>query len=171
MPKSDAKQSRRGFLSNTGKLALAATAAASLRAAPARAEDPAPNSPGHRKRIIPGSPSKAYSRAVQLDRMVFVAGCVGLDNKTTPPAMPKDFMTQAFNTLQNLKASVEASGSRLENVLKCTCFLKNLANFKEFNDTYMKFFKENPPARSTVVVKDFVVEGAMLEVDCVCYVE
>jgi len=120
------------------------------------------------KHAIPGSPSPAYSRAVEFNRLVFVAGCVGTDRRGGESVMPPDFERQAMNTLNNLKASVEAAGSSMASVLKCTCFLKKYEHFKQFNDIYMKFFPEPRPARSTVVVADFVVPGALLEVDCVC---
>jgi len=43
-------------------------------------------------------------------------------------------------------------------------------HFAKFNEIYRKFFPSNPPARSTVVVKDLVAPGALLEIDCVCHV-
>jgi 2-iminobutanoate/2-iminopropanoate deaminase len=177
--------SRRAFLANTGKAALA-TAAIATPAIAAEFEPPiqrarklrdgqadANTEPGGatRKHAIPGSPSKTYSRAVQHGPLVFVAGCVGRYEKAGEPMMDKDFESQAAQTLKNLKASVEASGSSMNNVLKCTCFLKRQSDFAKFNEVYMKFFPEPRPARSTVVVADFVVPGALLEVDCVCCVE
>ena len=83
----------------------------------------------------------------------------------------KDFQTQALQTLKNLQESVERSGSSMSQVLKCTCFLKTLEDFGTFNEIYVKFFPGDPPARSSVIVKDLVVPGALLEVDCVCYVD
>lgn len=100
--------------------------------------------------------------------MVFVAGCVGVDKNGK---IQDDFETQAGQTLLNLKESIERSGSSIQNVLKCTCFLKDYADFATFNKVYLKSFPKDPPARSTVVVKDFVVVGAKLEVDCVCCIE
>ncbi|MCG8409427.1 MAG: RidA family protein [Phycisphaerales bacterium] len=159
---------RRDFLSNTGKLALAAGAvtAAVHMTVPDDAQAEAPRAKKGKK-IIGGSPSRAYSRAVRLDRTVYVSGVVGADRKGV---IQSDFEMQAMQTLLNLKESVERSGSRIQNVLKCTCFLKEVGNFSTFNKIYVKFFKEDPPARSTVVVKDLVVPNAKLEVDCVCYV-
>lgn len=166
-------ESRRGFLSKTGKLALvvgATSAAAHWAAADGRAQD-RPRAGRKKKRIIPGSPSKAYSRAVVLDRTVFVAGCVGTYKQGHETAIDPDFEVQASQTLLNLKKAVEDSGSSLGNVLKCTCFLKNVQHFAKFNEIYVKFFPDNPPARSSVIVKDLVVPGALLEVDCVCCID
>ncbi|MEK6643023.1 MAG: Rid family hydrolase [Planctomycetota bacterium] len=160
--------SRRQFLATTGKAALVGAVIAT----PVTATEPKKTSEttAHAERhAIPGSPSPAYSRAMQLGQLVFIAGCVGRYQKGGEAAMDKDFESQATQTMLNLKASVEASGSSMSKVLKCTCFLKEQNDFAKFNEVYMKFFPEPRPARSTVVVKDFVVPGAMLEVDCECY--
>lgn len=170
MPIDPHDNTRREFLSKTGRLAALAGGAAA--ATPLVAEQPAVRTqavPRRRgKQIIAGSPSRSYSRAVRLDRTVYVSGCVGVDGKGI---LQDDFATQARQTLLNLQASVERSGSSLSRVLKCTCFLKRLEHFATFNEIYVKFFPNDPPARSTVIVKDLVVPGALLEVDCVCYVD
>jgi 2-iminobutanoate/2-iminopropanoate deaminase len=167
--------SRRTFLSKTGKWAVAAGAATATGAAADHAiaddtHDKAEKSVRPDRRVVPGSPSKAYSRAVRSGSLVFVAGCVGSYQKDGAATMDKDFESQAHRTLENLKASIEAAGSSMDQVLKCTCFLKKYEDFAKFNEVYMKFFPEPRPARSTVVVLDFVVPGALLEVDCVCVV-
>lgn len=187
----DSRPTRRDFLGATGSLALAAGAATATAVgrpvealAGSGADDQSPDAPAptgeparpgrhgsEGKQVIPGSPSPAYSRAVRHDRIVFVAGCVGTYQKDGKSTIDPDFRRQAEQTLKNLRASIEASGSTLDNVLKCTCFLKEYADFKAFNEVYMTVFTKNPPARSTVVVKDFVVPGALLEVDCVCCVD
>lgn len=167
MPKPSTDDTRRKFLSETGKLALAAgaaTAAVQVADSPAKAEPPVPRRRAG-KQIIGGSPSRSYSRAVRLDQTIWVSGCVGTDAKGV---MGRDFETQAMQTMLNLKDAVERSGSSLPNVLKCTCFLKKLEHFAAFNKIYVKFFPHEPPARSTVIVKDLVVPGALLEVDCIC---
>lgn len=165
MSKPTCNPSRRGFFKETGQFAVAASVVAAG-AGPALASDE--KSP--RREIIPGSPSPAYSRATRLGNLVFVAGCVGRTVKDGKPVLADGFEAQARQTLLNLKASVEAAGSSLDRVLKCTCFLKEYADFKTFNDVYMSVMPEPRPARSTVIVKDFVVPGALLEVDCICAV-
>jgi 2-iminobutanoate/2-iminopropanoate deaminase len=172
--------SRRAFLAKAGTAAVAtASVAAAFEPPIQRARklrdgqgtiNAEPGGPS-RKHAIPGSPNPAYSRAVQFGQLVFVAGCVGRYEKAGEQTIDKDFESQAAQTLMNLKASVEAAGSSMDKVLKCTCFLKKQEHFGKFNEVYMKFFPEPRPARSTVVVADFVVTGALLEVDCVCYVD
>ena len=98
--------------------------------------------------------------------MVWVSGVVGNIEgslKLASPGTEVEF-TQA---LDNLKASVEAAGSSLDKVLKCTCFLVEASDFALFNTVYKRYFPKDPPARSTVVVKAIVIPGAKLEIDCV----
>jgi 2-iminobutanoate/2-iminopropanoate deaminase len=64
--------------------------------------------------------------------------------------------------LKNLAAVLQASGSSLEKVVRSTVFLKNMGDFAAMNEVYGRYFKQEPPARSTVEVarlpKDVLVE-------------
>jgi 2-iminobutanoate/2-iminopropanoate deaminase len=66
-----------------------------------------------------------------------------------------------------MKSKVEAAGSSMDRVLKCTCFLTDAGDFKTMNALFGEYFPERPPARSTVVIKALVVENARVEIDCV----
>lgn len=99
-----------------------------------------------------------------------MAGVVG-QKPGTRDLVSSDFEPQCRQALENLKASVEASGSSLDKVLKCTVYITAAADFATFNKLYVEYFPKDPPARSSVVVKELVVPGAKLEVDCVTYVE
>jgi 2-iminobutanoate/2-iminopropanoate deaminase len=163
---------RRKFLGQSGCVALTAGALGGMQISEAAVDQQSGTGPASPKRqVVPGSPSPAYSRAVRFDRLVFVAGCVGTRTEDGKTRIDADFRAQAEQTLRNLVDSVNAAGSTPKQVLKCTCFLKEYADFKVFNEVYMKVFDQAPPARSTVIVKDFVVPGALLEVDCVCCAE
>lgn len=153
---------RRRFLG----FASLAGAAAGVSSLPARArgEDPATG-----RRVVGGSPYPTFSRAVGFDRLVFVSGVLG-QKPGTRDLVSAEFEPQAHQVLENLKTSVEAAGSTLASVLKCTCFLTDADDFAVFNQVYLKYFPNDPPARSTVIVKALVVAGAKLEVDCVASV-
>lgn len=116
-------------------------------------------------RIVEGSPYSTFSRAVVFGGVAYVAGVVG-QKPGSREMVSADFEPQARQTLDNLKASVEAAGSTMDRVLKCTVFLTDAADFATFNRVYVESFPKNPPARSTVVVKELVVPGAKLELDC-----
>ena len=156
--------SRRDFVSGAGAAALIGGAAMTA------AAQPSVMTTGDGKQIIPGSPYATFSRAVRLDKLVFVAGVVG-QKPGTRDLVGGGFEAEARQAMENLRASVEASGSRMANVLKCSVFIKDAGDFATFNKVYVAFFPKDPPARSSVVVKDLVVPGANLEIDCVTYVD
>ncbi|MCP4250194.1 MAG: RidA family protein [bacterium] len=154
------QDSRRAFL--TG--ASAAGAALVVGGGAAAVASAAPPATG--RKVIGGSPYATFSRAVAYDGIVFVAGVVGQAPGAREMVSP-EFEPQCRQALENLQASVEASGPSMDRVLKCNCFLTDVADFKTFNKVYVSFFPSAPPARSTVVVKELVVPGAKLEIDCV----
>ncbi len=121
-----------------------------------------------RRRVIAGG-SRFYSRAVEYGGLVFVAGVLGRND--AKEEIPSEFESQCRLALANLKASVEAAGSSLDKVLKCTCFLTEASDFATMNKVYTEFFPTDPPARSTVVVKELVMADAKIEIDCVTFVD
>ena len=153
-------ESRREFL---GKAFLAAPmlAVTGVVASSASADDAAPQ-----RRVFGGSPSPNFSRAVAFGKLVYVSGVLGTKAGLRELASP-EFEGQCRQALDNLKSSVEAAGSSMDKVLKCTCFLTDAADFDAMNKVYHGYFPNDPPARSTVAVKELVLAGAKFEIDCV----
>ena len=152
------QQARRTFL---GQAVLATPAVVLLGHAVAEADTES----SHARRVVPGRPGAAFSKAVIVDRLVHVSGMLG--RKPGSRDLASVFESQCRQSLENLKEAVVAAGSSLTNVLKCTCFLTDRADFSTFNRIFKEFFPTNPPARSTVVVKELVADGAKMEIDCV----
>lgn len=102
-----------------------------------------------------------YSQAIRAQGLIFTSGQIAID-PATQQVIAGDVSAQTDRVLQNLAAILKESGSNLGNVLRCTVFLKNMSDFAAMNDVYGRYFKENPPARSTVEVarlpKDVLVE-------------
>ena len=102
-----------------------------------------------------------YSQAIRAQGLIFTSGQVAID-PTTQQVIAGDVSVQTNRVLKNLAAILEASGSSLEKVLRCTVFLKNMGDFAAMNEVYGRYFKQAPPARSTVEVarlpKDVLVE-------------
>ncbi len=71
-------------------------------------------------------------------------------------------------TLSNIKAILEGCGAKVEDVVKCTVFLKDGGDFQAMNEVYAEFFGSAKPARSTVEVK-FVSPGMKIEIECIAY--
>jgi 2-iminobutanoate/2-iminopropanoate deaminase len=102
-----------------------------------------------------------YSQAIRAQGLIFTSGQVAID-PATQQVITGDVSAQTDRVLQNLAAILQRSGSGLEKVLRCTVFLKNMSDFAAMNEVYGRYFKEGPPARSTVEVarlpKDVLVE-------------
>jgi len=102
-----------------------------------------------------------YSQAIRAAGLIFTSGQVAID-PTTQQVVAGDVAAQTDRMLKNLAAILEASGSGLEKVVRCTVFLKNMGDFAAMNEVYGRYFKQAPPARSTVEVarlpKDVLVE-------------
>ncbi len=102
-----------------------------------------------------------YSQAIKAGDLLFCSGQIALD-PVTMQIIGTNAAEQARQVLLNLMAVLEAAGSNLDQVVKTTIFLKNMADFAAVNEVYAEFFKADPPARSTVEVarlpKDVLVE-------------
>jgi 2-iminobutanoate/2-iminopropanoate deaminase len=102
-----------------------------------------------------------YSQAIKAAGLVFTSGQVALD-PATQQVITGDIAAQTERVMKNLSGLLQASGSSLEKVLRCTVFLKNMGDFAAMNEVYGRYFSKTPPARSTVEVarlpKDVLVE-------------
>lgn len=103
-----------------------------------------------------------YSQGVSAgSTFVFTAGQIALVPGTGALAGP-DIKTQTRQVLENLGAILKAGGSGLPQVVKTTVYLKDMSDFGQMNEVYSQFFRESPPARTTVEVsrlpKDVLVE-------------
>jgi 2-iminobutanoate/2-iminopropanoate deaminase len=107
-----------------------------------------------------------YSQAIQFSGLLFVSGQVGLDPETGE-FVEGGTEEQTEQVLKNLTAIIEEAGMSLKDVLKCSCFLKNMDDFAAFNAIYDKYFGANPPARETVEVAK-LPKDALVEVSAIC---
>ena len=122
------------------------------------------------KKIIstPNAPAAIgpYSQAVQFGNFLFVSGQIAIDPKTGD-IIEGNIEVQTKKVLENLKAIIEESGMTLKNVLKCSCFLKNMEDFVKFNSVYDSYFAESLPARETVEVGR-LPKDVLVEISAVC---
>ncbi len=102
--------------------------------------------------LSPNAPAPVgpYSQAVKVGPLLFVSGQIPIDvagNKVGGGAG-----RETERCLENMKAVLESAGARMDQVVKVTVFMTDLADFKFMNQVYEKYFSSNPPARSTVQV-------------------
>ncbi|HDJ22959.1 MAG TPA: RidA family protein [Candidatus Aminicenantes bacterium] len=102
-----------------------------------------------------------YSQAIVTNGLVFASGQIAIDPQSGQ-IVEGDIEKQTRQVLTNLKAVLEAAGSSLEKVVKCTVFLQDMNDFGRMNAVYSEFFRPPYPARAAVQVarlpKDVKVE-------------
>ena len=92
-----------------------------------------------------------YSQAVRVGSTIYCAGQIPLDPKSGQ-IVSKDISEQTRRVLDNIGAILNAEGLSFQNIVKTTIFLTDLADFQTVNEIYASYFKQAPPARSTVQV-------------------
>jgi 2-iminobutanoate/2-iminopropanoate deaminase len=106
-----------------------------------------------------------YSQAVVDGDRVYLSGQIPLD-PSTGKLVPGDIVAQTRQVLDNIRAVLEAAGSRLDLVSKATVFVTDLRDFALINQTYASYFPASPPARSTVQVSALPL-GAAIEIEVI----
>ena len=110
--------------------------------------------------------SATLTPGIRVGDIIYTSGQLGMSRD-----MPDStIQTQTKKVMENIKAVVEAGGSTMANVLKCTVFLTDVKDFGGMNSVYSTFFPKEPPARSTVVVAALVSAAAKVEIECIAAV-
>lgn len=105
-----------------------------------------------------------YSQAIRAGGLVFTAGQIGLDPASGKLATGLE--SQVEQALSNLRAVLDAAGSSLDQVVKTTVFLADMADFAQVNAIYGRAFSGAPPARSTVQAAGLPL-GALVEIEAI----
>jgi 2-iminobutanoate/2-iminopropanoate deaminase len=117
----------------------------------------------------PGAPGAVgpYSQAVRAGDFVYVSGQLPLD-PASGKLLTGALAPQTRRVLRNLETIVQAVGGTLNDVVKTTVYMSNLAHFAEMNEAYQECFGEHKPARATVEVAR-LPKDAGVEIDAVAY--
>jgi 2-iminobutanoate/2-iminopropanoate deaminase len=122
------------------------------------------------ERIVPAggaSPRGHYTPALRAGDFVYVSGQGPIDPVTDKLAVG-DVEFQTRLTLSNIRRILEAAGAAITDVVKCSVFLRDIADFPKMNRMYAEFFGEHKPARTTIEAKFHQAE-MLVEIDCVAY--
>ncbi|HEY42388.1 MAG TPA: hypothetical protein G4O11_00185 [Anaerolineae bacterium] len=109
-----------------------------------------------------------YSLGIRTRGLVFTAGTLGIDPDTSE-LTPGGIEAETRQALINLANVLQSGGSSLDLVVKTTVFMRDLSEFPKMNAVYGEFFKEEPPARSTVQVAALPM-SASIEIEAVAVV-
>jgi 2-iminobutanoate/2-iminopropanoate deaminase len=103
---------------------------------------------------------------VRVGDVVYTSGQLGT-KPGSREAPDSTVQGQTRQALENVKSVVEAAGTTMANVAKCTVFIVDVKDFAGMNQAYTQFFPKEPPARSTVVVAALVRADAKVEIECI----
>ncbi len=106
-----------------------------------------------------------YSQAIEDGSFVFTSGVLPID-PVTGEIFSGDIQVQTELILSNLENILKEAGCNLKHVVKTTVFMTDLTKFAEMNAVYASFFKENPPARSTIQVVA-LPKGSVVEIEAI----
>ena len=109
-----------------------------------------------------------YSQAIKAGNLVFASGQLGLIPETGK--LPDGIEQQTRQVLANLAAVLAAAGSNMDQIVKTTIFLANMADFATVNGIYAGAFSGVPPARSTVQVAALPL-GGLVEIEAIALVD
>lgn len=106
----------------------------------------------------------AYSDGVVIGDLLFVSGQASVDFKTSQFILGT-VEEETRRTLDNIKAIIGQAGARMDDVVKCTVHLADIAEFDRFNETYGTYFTGVKPTRTTV--QSVLAEGIRVEIDAI----
>jgi reactive intermediate/imine deaminase len=109
-----------------------------------------------------------FSPAVRVGNVIYLSGQIGNTIGTRMLAVG-GVGPETRQALENIRTILEAAGSSLDQVFKCTVFLADIADYDAMNKVYAGVFRAEPPARSTVAGSGLAL-GARVEIECVATV-
>ncbi len=105
-----------------------------------------------------------FSDAVRVGNMLYLSGKIG-NIPGTRELAEGGIAGETRQTLENIKASLEKHGSSMSEVVKCTVFLADIAEWGAMNEVYTTYFPVNPPARSALGSSGLAM-NSRVEIEC-----
>jgi 2-iminobutanoate/2-iminopropanoate deaminase len=105
-----------------------------------------------------------FSDAVISGNTLYLTGQIGKDHKTDK-IVEVGIEAETRQALENIKAVLEANGSDISKIMKCTVILSDISNFSKMNGIYRTFFTENLLARTTFAASS--VGDAQIEIEVI----
>lgn len=105
-----------------------------------------------------------YSQAIEVGGTLYVSGQIPLIPATK--LIPEGITAQTEQVMKNIEAILSAAGYGFDDVVKSTCFLTDMGNFKAMNEVYGQYYNNNPPARAAFAVKELPL-GVLIEIETI----
>jgi 2-iminobutanoate/2-iminopropanoate deaminase len=114
-----------------------------------------------------GPPTRPFSPAVRVGDLIFLSGQIGTDANAQGALVPGGIEAETRQTLNNIKRTLEAVGSGMNKVVKCTVMMADMAEWDRMNVVYRTFFPaDRLPARSAFGATALAL-GARVEIECI----
>jgi reactive intermediate/imine deaminase len=112
---------------------------------------------------MPGPAERPFSAAVRVGAMLYLSGQLGTDS--TGKVVPGGVGPETRQALENIKRLLEANGSSLDRVVKCTAMLADIREWADMNQVYVTYFPRHRPARSAFGTSGLAL-GGRVELEC-----
>ncbi|NJN41828.1 MAG: RidA family protein [Flammeovirgaceae bacterium] len=109
-----------------------------------------------------------FSQAVQIENIIYLSGQIG--DLETGELIEGGIIPETNQTMMNIKKVLEENGSSMDNIIKCTCMLADIAEWGQMSAEYLKYFPNHKPARSAFGTTGLAL-GARVEIECIAYIE
>jgi len=106
-----------------------------------------------------------YSQAVEINGTLYISGQIPIDS-TIGKVIEGDITIQTEQVMKNIGAILKEAGYEYSDVVKSTCLLSDMNNFKTMNEVYGRFYPENAPARAAYAVKELPL-GVLIEIETI----
>jgi 2-iminobutanoate/2-iminopropanoate deaminase len=106
-----------------------------------------------------------YSQAVEVNGTLYISGQIPID-PSVGKVVEEGIAEQTQQVMKNIGAILDAAGYGYSDVVKSTCFLSDMANFKAMNEVYGSYYSANPPARAAFAVKELPL-GVLIEIETI----
>jgi len=106
-----------------------------------------------------------YSQAVEAGGTLYISGQIPLD-PATGKLVAGGISQQTEQVMTNIGAILKAAGYAYEHVVKSTCLLSDMANFKAMNEIYSRYYPSEQPARAAFAVKELPL-GVLIEIETI----
>ena len=105
-----------------------------------------------------------YSQAVECNGMLFISGQIPVNPATG--SIPEGIEAQTEQVMKNIEAILTEAGYTFSDVIKSTCLLSDIANFKAMNEIYARYYSSECPARAAFAVRDLPL-GVLVEIETI----
>jgi 2-iminobutanoate/2-iminopropanoate deaminase len=112
-----------------------------------------------------GAPTRPFSPAVRVGNMLYLSGQIGTTADANGGLITGGIEAETRQTMENIRAVLERSGSSMDRVVKCTVMMADMREWDRMNVVYTSFFPKNKPARSAFGATALAL-GARVEIEC-----